>query len=322
MPDTREHRVVCDAELAGQRLDQALAQALPQYSRNLIQTWIKAGGVLLNGSACRVRDKITAGDQVTVTATLDASADLSPEALTFPIVHEDPACLVVDKPAGLVVHPGAGNPHGTLVNGLLHRYPELAALPRAGLIHRLDKDTTGLLLAARTNAALLILSRALAKRRITRNYAAVVHGALVAGGTVDAPIARDRHHRTRMRVQHDGRAAVTHYRIAERFPAHTHLELGLETGRTHQIRVHMQFLGHAIVGDPTYGGRYRVPAGACAALVAALSRFKRQALHARRLVFKHPSTNETITLESPLPADFRALLDALRADRLARQQNS
>ncbi|MGE3772066.1 MAG: RluA family pseudouridine synthase, partial [Gammaproteobacteria bacterium] len=245
---------------------------------------------------------------------LDASEETAPEAIGFGVVVEDRECIVVDKPAGLVVHPGAGNRAHTLVNGLLHRWPELAALPRAGLIHRLDKDTSGLLVVARTPRAYTRLTTLLAARDIHRTYQAIVHGVVVAGGSVDAAIARDRQHRTRMRVTEGGREARTHYRVLRKFRAHTLLEVQLETGRTHQIRVHLQHIGSPIVGDPDYGTRRRLPPGATPALLAALSGLHRQALHACRLEFPHPGGRKTVLAESPLPADLGALLDALADD--------
>ena len=314
MSEVRRHHLTIPSEHGGRRLDQALASLLEEYSRTQLTTWIKDGRVRLAGRPCKPRDPVAAGDQVEVEAQLDASVSTTAEPVEFSTVFEDRAVIVVDKPAGLVVHPGAGNPQRTLVNGLLHRYPELDSLPRAGLIHRLDKDTSGLLVVARTPRAFQHLVAALAAREIHRSYSALVHGTLVAGGTVDAPIARDRRHRTRMRVTEGGREAVTHFRVARKFRLHTLLDVELETGRTHQIRVHLQHLDHPIVGDPDYGPRQRIPAGAAPALVGALKSFKRQALHARRLEFEHPGGRRTVTAESPLPADLATLLDLLATD--------
>ncbi len=311
------HHASVPAELAGRRLDQALAALFDDYSRTLLSTWIRAGRVRLNGRACKPRELVATGDAIEFDAVLDASDETTPEALEFGVVVEDRDCLVVDKPAGLVVHPGAGNRSHTLVNGLLHRWPELAALPRAGLIHRLDKDTSGLLVVARTPRAFQKLTALLAAREIHRTYRAIAHGIVVAGGTVDAAIARDRQQRTRMRVTEGGREAVTHYRVLQKFRAHTLLEVQLETGRTHQIRVHLQHIGSPLVGDPDYGTRRRLPAGATPALSAALSGLRRQALHACRLEFPHPNGRRTVTAESPLPADLAQLLVALDADLAA-----
>ena len=312
---TEQHALVLPPEVDGLRLDQALAQVLEQYSRSMLKDWIDAGQVRLNGAPTRPRARVAAGDRVEVTATLAAAGELAPQAIDFTVVHADPALIVIDKPAGLVVHPGAGNPDRTLVNGLLARFPELAALPRAGLVHRIDKDTSGLLLAARTPAAFQRLVRALARRRIHRHYLAVVNGLLVAGGTVDMPIGRDPVQRTRMRVMESGREAVTHFRVAERFRAHCLLEVELETGRTHQIRVHLAWRGHPLVGDSRYGARPHLPPQADEALRTALRDFGRQALHAWQLELDHPLDGEPLAFEAPPPADFKALVAALAADR-------
>ena len=317
MTAVRRHATRIPAEFGGRRLDQALAALFDEYSRNMLATWIREGRVLLNERACRPRDTVSAGDLVTVDAVLAASAATEPEEVGFGVVHADRQVMVVDKPAGLVVHPGAGNAHRTLVNGLLHRFPELGALPRAGLIHRLDKDTSGLLVVARTPRSFQRLTQLMAEREIHRTYAALVHGTVVAGGRIDAAIARDRHHRTRMRVTEGGREAVTHYRITHKYRAHTLLEVILETGRTHQIRVHLQHLGNPIVGDPAYGTRRRLPPGATPALQDALRGLKRQALHAMRLAFPNPAGRGEIEVTSPLPADLTTLLDALAADTAA-----
>jgi 23S rRNA pseudouridine1911/1915/1917 synthase len=220
----------------------------------------------------------------------------------------------VDKPAGLVVHPGAGNVRGTLMNGLLHHAPFLETLPRAGIIHRLDKDTSGLLLVAKTLEAHTALVRDLAERRISRHYLAICCGVLTGGGTIDAPIARHPVDRLRMSVQEGGKPAVTHYRVIERFRGHTYIDVELETGRTHQIRVHFAYRRHPLAGDPVYGGRLRLPAGASDELIEALRHFPRQALHATRLLFRHPGSGEAVSLERHPPADFRALLEVLRRD--------
>ena len=233
------------------------------------------------------------------------------------VLYEDDAVFVIDKPAGLVVHPGAGNADGTLVNALLHRDPSLAALPRAGIVHRLDKDTSGVMVVARTLPAHTALVTQLSSREVHRQYLAVVTGALVSGGTADAPIDRHPRDRLRMAVREDGRDAITHFRLRERFRAHTALECRLETGRTHQIRVHMAHLKHPIVGDPLYGGSLKLPKGASEELVAALRGFKRQALHAETLEFVHPVSGEAIRCTAPVPDDLQALLAALRVDAAA-----
>ena len=239
---------------------------------------------------------------------------VAPERLALTVVHQDEALIVIDKPAGLVVHPGAGNPHHTLQNALLGLDPMLALVPRAGLVHRLDKDTSGLLVVARTPEAHARLVAALAAREIERTYLAICSGVMTGGGSVDAPIGRHRTQRTRMAVRHDGREAITHYRIVKRFRAHTLARVQLETGRTHQIRVHLAHAGYPIVGDPVYGGRRRLPAGCSAALAAALSAFPRQALHATRLALEHPVSGLPLEWESPLPGDMTGLVGVLEQD--------
>jgi 23S rRNA pseudouridine1911/1915/1917 synthase len=307
-----QHRLVIPAANAGQRLDQALAELLPDYSRTRIKQWIEAGRVRLDGAEPSPRTRVEEGHVVEVDALIEAAPSATrPEAMALTIVHEDDHVLVVDKPAGLVVHPGAGNAAGTLANGLLAHAPALAALPRSGLIHRLDKDTTGLLVVAKSVAAHTRLVRDLEARRIRREYRALVTGAMTAGGTVDAPLGRHPTRRTRMAVLPRGRRAVTHYRVLARFPAHTFIALRLESGRTHQIRVHMAHIRHPVVGDPEYGGRLVIPAGASPAMAEALRGFRRQALHASRLSFRHPVTGERLDFTAPLPGDFRALLALL-----------
>jgi 23S rRNA pseudouridine1911/1915/1917 synthase len=307
----RTHRLELPADLAGKRLDQALALVLPQYSRARLQAWIEAGAVQVDGRAPRARDRVLGGEQVSVEARLEAQVELAPDAIPLSIVHEDAALLVIDKPAGLVVHPGAGNPRRTLQNALLAHDSRLALVPRAGIVHRLDKDTSGLLVVARTPEAHAALVAALAAREIERHYLAVCAGVMTGGGTVDKPVGRHRTDRTRMVIRADGREAITHVRVVKRFRAHTLVRCRLETGRTHQIRVHLAHIGHPLVGDPVYGGRRRLPAGAGPALVAALNAFKRQALHAATLALEHPVSGEGMEWEAPLPADMRGLLAVL-----------
>lgn len=310
--ETLQHRLVIPVSHAGRRLDQVMAELLPDYSRNRIKQWILGGQVLLDGAKPEPRTRVAAGQAIELDAVEEeVVAGPVAESMALTIVHEDEDILVIDKPAGLVVHPGAGNPAGTLVNGLLAHAPDLAGLPRGGLLHRLDKDTTGLLLVAKTLPAHTRLVRDLEARHISREYRAVVVGAMTAGGTVDAPVGRHPVHRTRMAVSPVGRPAVTHYRVLGRFPAHTYLAVRLETGRTHQIRVHLAHLRHPIIGDPEYAGRLIIPAGASPDLADALRGFRRQALHACRLSFTHPVSGAELDLEAPLPADFRVLLAAL-----------
>ena len=305
---------IIPAELAGQRLDQALARLFPEYSRSRLKTWLLAGTLRVDGGSPRPRDPVRGGESVLLLGEPEAVIAAAPEAMELDVVFEDEALLVVDKPAGLVVHPGAGNPRGTLMNGLLHHAPELEALPRAGIIHRLDKDTSGLLLIAKSLPAHTALVRLLADRAISRWYLAVCIGVLTGGGTIDAPIGRHAADRKRMTVREDGKSAVTHYTVLERFRAHTYIQVRLETGRTHQIRVHFAHRHHPLAGDPVYGGRPVLPAGADERLVAALRGFRRQALHAGRLDFQHPASGEMLRFEAPLPEDFERLLAALRED--------
>ncbi|KRA72092.1 RNA pseudouridine synthase [Lysobacter sp. Root667] len=302
---------------AGRRFDAVLAELFPDYSRSRLAAWIKSGDARLDGREVRPRDPVRGGETVTLTAVLDIQTHSEPEDIALDVLYEDEHVIVIDKPAGLVVHPGAGNPAGTLVNALLHRDPSLAALPRAGIVHRLDKDTSGVMVVARTLPAHTALVEQLSSREVHRQYLAVVVGALVSGGTANAPIDRHPRDRIRMAVREDGRDAVTHYRLRERFRAHTLLECRLETGRTHQIRVHMQHLKHPIVGDPLYGGPLKLPRGATEALVEALRGFRRQALHAETLEFAHPVSGEPVRCSAPVPADMRALIKTLHDDTVA-----
>jgi 23S rRNA pseudouridine1911/1915/1917 synthase len=311
------HRVDLPPELAGRRLDQALAQLLPQYSRTRIQSWIAAGAVRVNGLAPRARDVVVGGEVATVEVRLPEDTGMAAEELPLDVVYQDAAVIVINKPAGMVVHPGAGNREHTLQNALLAHDAKLRRVPRAGLVHRIDKDTSGLLVVARSVEAHGTLVAALAEHAIEREYLALCTGAMTGGGTVDEPIGRHRTQRTKMAVRSDGRAAVSHYRIEKRFRAHTLARVRLETGRTHQIRVHLAHAGYPIVGDPVYGGRRRLPAGATPALKAALDGFRRQALHAARLSFAHPRSGKALSFEAPLPADFTGLLGALARDLAA-----
>jgi 23S rRNA pseudouridine1911/1915/1917 synthase len=302
-------------ELAGQRLDSALARLLPEHSRTRIKGWIEAGQVQVGRLACKPRDVVVAGARINVRMSFDAPAtEVLAESIPLKLLYEDRDVLVVDKPVGLVVHPGAGNPNHTLQNALLGMDPSLASLPRAGIIHRLDKDTSGLLVVARTPQAQTSLSRQLMARSVSREYLAVCVGVMTSGGTVAEPIGRHRTDRLRMAVRPDGRPAVTHYRVIERFRAHTYLNVRLETGRTHQIRLHLAHLRYPIVGDPVYGGRFALPKGASERLSATLRGFKRQALHAAALAFDHPRTGKRLEVQSPQPPDYVDLLEALRAD--------
>ncbi len=305
---------------AGMRLDQALAQLFDGYSRSRLTQWLKAGQVRVNGQQLRGRDKVWGGEQVEVHAELEEQTDWQAEAIPLEIVYEDEQLLVINKPAGLVVHPAAGNPAGTLVNALLHHDAGLNTIPRAGVVHRIDKDTSGLLVVARTLTAQKSLVEQLQAHSLLREYQAVVTGVLTAGGTVDAPVGRHPVQRKRMAVVPNGKPAVTHYRVVERFRAHCWICCRLETGRTHQIRVHMAHIHHALVGDPVYGGRLRLPKGCNESLTETLRHFRRQALHAGRLGLVHPVSGETLEWKADMPADMESLLVSLRADAEAALQ--
>ena len=312
MPEARQKTI--PAELSGQRLDQALARMFPEYSRSRLKNWLLQGFITVDEQAMRPRDAVTGGESVRLQPQPETSVTSAPEALEFDIIFADEDCLVVNKPAGLVVHPGTGNPHGTLMNGLLHHVPELDQLPRAGIVHRLDKDTSGLLVVAKTLQAHTALVRALAAREIARHYIAICGGVLTGGGSINEPIGRHPVDRLKMSVQRDGKAAVTHYRVIQRFAAHTSISVQLETGRTHQIRVHFAHRRHSLVGDQTYGGRLAMPTGASDRLRETLRQFCRQALHAEKLAFAHPRSGEKIDLQVAPPADFADLLSALAED--------
>ena len=318
MKGTAIHRrLTIPEERAGQRLDQALAALLPDYSRSRLKGWIESGEIRVDGAMRRPRDKVSGGESIALEAILDEATVAEPQAMALELAHEDRHLWVVNKPAGLVVHPGAGNPDRTLQNALLALDPQLAVLPRAGIVHRLDKDTSGLLIVARSLPAHTALVRMLEERAIHREYEAVCRGVMTAGGTVDAPIDRHPVDRVRMAVREDGRAAVSHYRVIKRFRAHTHLRVQLETGRTHQIRVHLSHIGFPLVGDRVYGGRLALPKGATEELRAALRAFPRQALHAARLRFEHPVTGRPVECAAPLPGDMCDLLAALARDAAA-----
>jgi 23S rRNA pseudouridine1911/1915/1917 synthase len=313
-------RAVIPVTLAGLRSDQALAWVFPEYSRTTLKSWILAGRVQVDGRCVEPRHVVSGGEAVELappppSATLSIMGREHPEAIPIEVIHEDPEIRVVNKPAGLVVHPGAGNREGTLLNALLHLDPGLAALPRAGIVHRLDKDTSGLLVIARSPRAHQSLVAQIKARRITREYQGIVSGAMVAGGSVEAAIGRHPVHRTRMAVvERGGKPALTHYRVIQRFRLHTRVRISLETGRTHQIRVHMAHVHYPLVGDPVYGGRVRLPRGAAPALTQALREFSRQALHAARLALEHPATGATLSFAAPLPADMEALIALLTED--------
>lgn len=303
--------LIVPPEMAGLRLDQALAELCPEYSRSRLKSWVNSGNILIDNKTLRPRDKVNGGEAVIITPIADTSLNIKAEPIALNIVYEDESMLVVNKPAGLVVHPAAGNWDGTLQNALLHHDPALEGLPRAGLVHRIDKETSGLLMVARTLKAHKLLVDQLQARAFEREYLTVVRGYMTAGGTVDAPLARHPTDRKKYAVREGGKEAITHYRVAQRFAKHTLLKVNLETGRTHQIRVHMSHINHAIVGDQVYGGRFKPLANASELLSDTLRGFKRQALHAARLGVVHPVTGEPISWECEMPADMAHLVEVL-----------
>lgn len=315
MSQSIELKGTVEPHQTGKRLDAVLAELFTDYSRTRLKDWVLEGHVLLDGKVCQLpKEKVMEGQLVEITTEVAEDTRWQAQDIPLNIVYEDEHLLVIDKPAGLVVHPGAGTPDGTVLNALLHRYPEIAEVPRAGIVHRLDKETTGLMVVAKTIPAQIRLVYALQKRRITREYEAIVVGHMTAGGSVNEPISRHSTQRTMMAVNPMGKPAMTHYRVAERFRAHTRLRLRLETGRTHQIRVHMSHINHALVGDPVYGGRLRPVRNASKELSDFLRTFRRQALHATMLRLIHPITGEEMEWHSPIPADMVELIDVLRID--------
>jgi 23S rRNA pseudouridine1911/1915/1917 synthase len=315
MAEIIQHKDTVPESCLGKRLDQTIAQMFPDYSRSRLKDWILAGSVTVNGEVLtRAREKMYGGEIITINAEVESEERFEAQNIPLNIVYEDDDILVINKPAGLVVHPGAGNPDGTVLNALLHHCPELDVVPRAGIVHRLDKDTTGLMVVAKTIAAQTNLVEALQLREITREYEAVANGLMTAGGVVDEPIGRHATKRTHMAVTFSGRPSVTHYRVLEKYRLHTRLRLRLETGRTHQIRVHMAHITHPLVGDPVYGGRPRPPKNATPELLTKLRGFKRQALHAAMLSLFHPITGEEMTWHADLPEDFVELVEILQHD--------
>lgn len=306
------------ADLAGKRLDQALACLFPAYSRARLQRWIKQGAVLVDGEQLRAKDTVLGGERIELTAIEQQETPWKAQEIPLDVVFEDESIIVVNKPAGLVVHPGAGNDQGTMANALLHHYPELAAVPRAGVIHRLDKDTSGVIVVARNLTAQKALVVQLQARAFDREYEAVCVGVMTAGGTIDAPICRHPVNRLRMAVVERGvdrgKEAITHYRVIERYRAHTHIRVKLETGRTHQIRVHMAHIHYPLLGDPLYGGRLRIPVACSGGFKDILRGFNRQALHAVHLGLHHPESGQLLQWQVPLPDDLRQLMEAVKED--------
>ncbi|NRB72569.1 MAG: RluA family pseudouridine synthase [Xanthomonadales bacterium] len=313
MNETIEHRLQLGPEWAGQRLDQAAGELLSDYSRARLQRWIKEGALQLDGRSVKPSQRLSGGEWLTLQAQLaPADDEVLPEPLPLELLFEDEDLIVLNKPAGLVVHPAAGHATGTLQNGLLHHRPELAALPRGGIVHRLDKDTTGVMVVAASLRAHRSLVAQLQARTMSRIYKCVALGDLPARGTVDAPIGRHPRDRIRMAVVAGGKPAVTHFRRLEAFAHFSHLEVSLESGRTHQIRVHLQHLGHALAADPLYGRSVRGVKGLAAEVLTALQQLQRQALHARTLRLQHPASEQWQSFDAPLPDDLLALLAALR----------
>lgn len=315
MAEIIQHRDTVPESCLGKRFDQTLAEMFPDYSRSRLKEWILAGHVTVDGLVVdRPREKMFGGEEVAIDTQVESEVRFQAQDLPLNIVYEDDDILVINKPAGFVVHPGAGNPDGTVLNALLHHCPQLDVVPRAGIVHRLDKDTTGLMVVAKTIAAQTNLVESLQAREITREYEAIASGIMTAGGLVDEPIGRHATKRTHMAVTFSGRPSVTHYRVMEKFRLHTRLRLRLETGRTHQIRVHMAHITHALAGDPVYGGRPRPPKNASEELREMLRQFKRQALHAAMLSLYHPITGVQMTWHADVPEDMVALADMLRKD--------
>lgn len=317
MSKTIQEQHIVPNECSGKRLDQVAAQLFSDYSRSRIQEWIRAAAITVDGRQCRPRDKLLGGEELILQAELEEEERWEAQDIPLTIVYEDQDLIVINKPAGLVVHPGAGVANGTLLNALLFHYPEVAALPRAGIVHRLDKDTSGIMVVARSLLAHTSLVKQLQDRSLGREYEAVVMGELTGGGTVDKPIGRHPTQRVKMAVlEHSNTAkeATTHYRLLNRFDGYTHIACQLETGRTHQIRVHMAFIKHPLVGDPVYASRQRWVSGTSLVLQDALKAFNRQALHARQLTLVHPNTHEICSWEAPVPDDMTQLLSQLSTE--------
>ncbi|MBN6540936.1 23S rRNA pseudouridine(1911/1915/1917) synthase RluD [Acinetobacter pittii] len=310
-------QVQLDETYLGQRIDQVAALVWSEFSREKLKQWLKDGHLLVNGNIVKPKHRCEGTELLTLEVELEAQTTSQPENIPLNIVYEDNDILVINKPVGMVVHPGAGNSSGTLVNALLYHFPKLAELSRAGLVHRIDKDTSGLLVVAKTLEAQFSLSKQLANKTVYRVYDLVVYGNIIAGGTIDEPIKRHPVDRVKMAILPGGRDAVTHYNVKERFKDFTRVQARLETGRTHQIRVHFSYIGYGLIGDQVYMNRVRVPAGASELLIETLRGFKRQALHAAKLGLKHPRTGEEMLFEAPWPEDFTHLVNVLRSENAA-----
>jgi len=304
-------KIIIPERMTGQRLDVALSEMLPDYSRSKITDWIKSGEALINHKTFKPKDKVNGSQMVELTISQKQKNDWVGEDIPLQVIFEDEDIIVLNKAVGIVVHPGAGNWSGTLANALLYYEPKLATLDRAGIVHRLDKNTSGLMVVARNEKSQKYLVEQLQTHSVSREYSAIVYGHMVAGGTIDNPIGRDTKNRVKQAVSSHGKEAITHYRVIDRYQNHTHVKAILETGRTHQIRVHLSHIGHPLIGDTMYGGKVRFPRKADAILKEALVSFKRQALHARKLTLTHPVSGELMSWKSPLPEDMLALLNVL-----------
>ncbi len=315
MIDRVELTAVAQEVAAGERLDQVASRLFPDYSRSRLQAWIRDGALRVDGAVLRPKEKIVAGSVLQISAQLEDAVGWQAQPIALDVVHEDESLLVINKPAGLVVHPAAGHQDGTLVNALINHHAAMSQLPRGGIVHRLDKDTSGIMVAAKTLKAHANLVEQLQARSVGRTYDAVCVGAMTGGATIDAPMGRHPRQRKKMAVlPQGGKTAVTHYRIAQRFMHHTHITVQLETGRTHQIRVHLAHRHYPLIGDPVYGGRPRIPAAASQRLVDSLRSFPRQALHARELRLFHPRDGSEMVFDCPMPDDMRELLAVLAAE--------
>lgn len=312
--EINKHTFTVSDDCVGQRFDKVLAAHFEGESRSTVQNWIKQGFVLLDEEVPKQKDKVLGGEEVEVMIPEANESRFEPQDIRIDVVHEDDDVLVINKAAGLVVHPGAGNPDQTLLNGLLFHFPVLSGLPRAGIVHRLDKDTSGLMVVAKNELARLALTQQLVDHSLNREYLALANGRVISGGTVDESIARDKGDRRKMSVSAMGKDAVTHYRVEQRFRNHTLLRVNLETGRTHQIRVHMQHLGFSLVGDPVYGRRLAIAGDCVPELEAQLRTFRRQALHATRIEYRHPRTGDRQGWARSVPKDFASLIAACDLD--------
>lgn len=314
MSEQFDQQVIVPDELGAKRFDQIAAACFPDFSRARLQEWIKSGNLLVNGEQRKPKEKLVGGEALSLSVVVEDAEHWEAQEIPLDIIFEDDDILVINKPAGLVVHPAAGNRSGTLLNGLLFHFPDLASVPRAGIVHRLDKDTTGLMVVAKNLAAHTDLVAQLQERSVSREYEAITYGVMTAGGTVDQPIGRHATNRLKMAVTAGGKPSVTHYRVLQKFRNHTHIRCKLETGRTHQIRVHMGHIRYPLFGDETYAGRLRLPKGCTEDMIEQLRAFRRQALHARRLGLIHPATGEFMEWEAPLPDDMVSLIELLTED--------